>query len=300
MRITRRMCLAAILAILVTPSTGAAPSSVVPEELVDIYRSALTLTNDPPAALPRQVLCDAKVGRREHVTYIGVEPRVALLAARTNRPLDDASADVWLTQRYVIAEGGLPSPRGADPRRSTATMDWGYVFDRNDDGLIDHLLFLESPRPLWMEDAAVTKPKVIGLITGREFKMAFEKTEMVFWHMSDRNLDGRHDAVIVPLFDEATGWIDSVLFSWDGDFDGTYDECVSANTLLENVHPCAQRDGQFFVPGKQLQGLLKLPPEFDFIEYFNAAAEKCRSDRPAFYRGPAEVPAGAFLISGSD
>jgi hypothetical protein len=287
-----RVSLAVLLAIVTTTVTGAAESSPVPEALLDIYRSALSLTNDPPSALPRQIICAAEMKRGEHVTYLGIQPQLALLAARTDRPLKDPSADIWLTQRYVVPQGGLPSPRGADPRRATATMDWGYVFDRNGDGLVDHFALLESPMPLWMEDESVAKPRITGQITGRDFKMAFERTEMVFWHMSDLDFDGRHDAVIVPLLDEATGWIDSVLFSWDGDFDGTYEECTFfAKILLENPRPCAQRDGRFYVPGKQLKGLLEIPPDFDFIGHLNEARSKCGAGQFSFYRGPAEVPA---------
>lgn len=275
-----------------TGVSGAASDSQasdLPPALQSAYRAAYRFTQNPPRDPHLRVSCAVRLGGH-YVSFVGLEDAPSFIVAFTKRRLADPSQDIWLKQKYILKRG-LPHFIGRDPRRDTATMNWAYVFDRNGDGRVDYLAFLESPMPVWPEGEKGEKPRILGNILGKDYKMAFRNVKMVFWHLADQNFDGRADAVMVPMRDKKTGWIDSLLAAWDANFDGHYGHCSYFEGLLPGrPHACMTSASRYYAPGKELMGLRKVPPGPGLFEQINKAAAECHFGPKAFYRWVDDVP----------
>jgi len=85
----------------------------------------------------------------------------------------------------------------------SSTQHFGYVFDLNDDGAYDHVVFSQ------------------GIQMAKPFKII-----STFYHMIDTNYDGQIDAWVRPDTDlDHDGAVDEGVFSWlyDVDYDGRID-----------------------------------------------------------------------------
>lgn len=144
-------------------SKGRSDSGVL-KKVIQPYRSVHELTQAPLQESGLVVSCEAKLGER-YVTFLGYEANSPLVAAFTKHRLRNPSADVILHELYVMKRG-LPHPIGYDPRSETPTMDWAYILDRNGDGHVEYLAYLESPMAVKPPDHEGNLPPIIGAISG--------------------------------------------------------------------------------------------------------------------------------------
>jgi len=265
--------------------------------LLGAYREVYELTQAPPEDPELTNLCQSRVAG-EFVTFIGLERSKPFIVAVTERRLRDPSEDITLEPLYVTRSGPseiggirrLPSPVGYDPRAKAPTMDWAYILDRNSDGRIDYLAYLESPMPIVPVEHEGELPVVTGVMTGAAYKLAVASTEMVFWHLSDDDFDNHHDGVAVPLRDEHSGWIDRVLLARDSKFDGKYAACAYFDVrTLEHAGACVESNAGWRVPGKQLKGIGRVPPDLSLFETINRGASSCRLEGGNFYATAQEL-----------
>lgn len=244
-----------------------------------------SVTDDPRPRLI--IVCEAPIDDR-YITFIGLNNERALVAAITSARLHNASQDILLSPIYEMV-GVVPNPRASDPRSDTATMDWAYIFDRNGDGRIDYLAYLESALPVLPEDYEGEIPDVSDeTLTKHELQLLLRSTKMVFWHMQDANFDGEHDVFFVPMTNDKLGgiWIDSWLLAQDQDFDGTYDQCsYFVRSLRGESADCVSDDAKYRVPGRSFAGLeeVPLPASVDLFARINESAAYCALDQSAFY-----------------
>lgn len=190
---------------------------------------------------------------------------------------------------YVLRHG-LPQPRGYDPRAKGATMDWGYIFDRNNDGRIDYLAYLESARAVRPAHYTGQLPPIIGSITGKAMKLAIANTHMVFWHSIDLQFDRKSTALIMPMVDRRTGWVDStMLILKSGDHKNDWQCSYFDGSALHDAKPCMTRGAEYVVPAKKILGIRPIPPTVDHLKLTNVAAGRCGFGRGSFYQTALEV-----------
>jgi hypothetical protein len=166
------------------------------------------------------------------------------------------------------------------------TLNWAYIFDRNHDGKVDYLAFLDGPLPVVPEDWKGDLPNLTSPITGKEFKeIVIPNLKLLFWHMADDNYDGYPDGIAVSLQNLESGWFDGWMLARDLDFDGHYDFCKSYQGRLHSeLGDCEGTSTDYHVPNKELSGLIKVPSGQDIFLFINEAAEKCQLTGESFHR----------------
>lgn len=291
MSVSARARIPILLAAAIAMPASAAPQTQqaqVPEHLNALYRSVYELTQSPPPKPRLMHVCEVRADGR-YVTFVGVQRHRALIVAFTPGPLDDPSRDISLAPLFVLRHG-LPQPIGYDPRVKDATMDWGYIFDRNNDGRVDYLAHLEAPLPVRPAQYPGELPPLLGSITGKALKLAIANTRMVFWHAIDLNFDGASNALVLSMMDRRNGWVDATLLMTKSKHDENGWRCSYFDgSALRGPKPYETRGAEYVVPGKKILGFRKIPPTLDYLKRINAAAARCGLGPGSFYQTPAGV-----------
>ena len=257
----------------------AAPDAKGPAGDLATFRvNAETKTRDHPDNAKLRTLCSAKI-EKSVVTFVTDDGVHVLVVAITPRPLADPRKDIWLDFKWVYPRSGGPyqSARGG-PEGPTGTLDWAYVYDRNQDDRIDYLAYLDGPNVVIPHPRPANLPRLTGRLTKQQVDFAQRHTRQVFWHMSDDDFDGQVDGFIVPTRDRQSGWIDGQMLVHSSAFDGNYDQCRFVPNAAGTPDARCRRTGQGYgVPGKTLSGLLRVPAGDDFglLELLNEAARAC-------------------------
>ena len=211
-----------------------------------------------------QVRCRQKAGSG-YVTFVALEGGI-LLAVFSSEAFDDPAAVIRLSAPVE----GLPSG---------TTMDWGYVLDRNADGAVDYLAFLDGPAPMAPADRAGDLPDLRKPVSGKALReIIIPNIRLLFWHLADENFDRRHDLAATSARNLDNGWIDSWVVTHDADFDGVYESCgVFDRQIRVELGRCEGDATGYRAPGRKLSGVPFLPPGPDnrFLESINRAAEGC-------------------------
>ena len=87
-------------------------------------------------------------------------------------------------------------------------LDWGYVFDRNADGMIDYLAFLVGAIPVRPEGFKGDLPKRGGRISADQINLYNQHARLVFTHIADDNFDGMVDGLVYGVREPDDIWID--------------------------------------------------------------------------------------------
>lgn len=225
-----------------------------------------------------RTLCSTKI-EDTVVTFISDDGVRVLIVAVTAHALADPRKDIWLDFKVVFPKGGVPwmSSRGG-PEGPTGTMDWAYVYDRNQDDRIDYLTYLDGPNPVIPHPRPATLPNLNGRLTTEHIRFVQRHTRQVFWHMADDDFDGLVDGFVVPTRDRRSGWIDGQMLVHSSAFDGGFDQCSFVPSAAGTPAAGCRHTGQGYqVPGKTLSGLLRVPMGDDFrlLEMINEAAREC-------------------------
>ncbi len=183
------------------------PAVSAQRTLLDFYPVARDRAAAPPDESALKLVCEKELtGDAVPAAYRGLRlsllsagtPRL-LLAAFSRKKLGDPKEALSLHVRY----DPLPT---ALPRRS-GTYDWGYLYDRNGDGRVDYLVYLQNAHPVLPDSVPADFPMPTAGAEGRLrvsgallFKM-IELGQMVFRHYADDDFDGRVDGVVMEEFD---------------------------------------------------------------------------------------------------
>ena len=277
------------------PAVMPTPGAVLPPDdfYLAVRRFSQSISDDTRPGLIS--ICES-TGDDGHISFLGSNNDRAFIAALTEDQLHSPSQDVSLSPLFEMV-GQLPNPRAFDPRSDTATLDWAFIFDRNGDGLVDYLAYLEGALPVFPENFHGRLPDLSDNKANKEeLLLLLSSTRMVFWHMQDANFDGRHDMLFVPMTNDKLfgAWIDSWLITRDLDFDGQYDQCSYWTTSLAGEPlECASRKGKYRVPGRSFAGIreLPLPQSVDLFGRINKGAAGCGLGRLSFYADTDDIVA---------
>jgi hypothetical protein len=133
------------------------------------------------------------------LSLLGDQPGVIRLAAFTRAKIRDPRQVISLSMRYAPLPTAMPGPAG--------TLDWGYVYDRNGDGRVDYLAYLQNAHPVLPDPvpadfpAAERNPDGSIRATKALLYAMIELGQMVFRHFADDDFDGRVDGMVVEEFD---------------------------------------------------------------------------------------------------
>jgi len=256
-------------------------------QMLDFLPSVLQLTNDPPRESLLTISCQSQFnpGDRageKYAAVLGVERNKALIIAFSPHKLEQP----WLTMTLR----GVFVPAGESHPTDKGTMDWAYVFDRNEDGVIDFFSFLVGP--VWISPegdvSSEDMPSVKGGVQQEFFDTNRDKLRMAFWHLVDENHDGDHDGLIARTVNEASGWVDGWVIVTDSDFDTQYDTCTWTKGGFDgDTQNCVSDEEGFRVPGMAIAGIASLPPpRMSYLDAFNEVVRACKLDADHLYSKP--------------
>lgn len=244
--------------------------------LMEFFPGAYSVTQLPLPQSALEIRCQKHInkGWKAYVSFIGMKKGPIFLVVFTGKKFKAPGKNLFtLSPRKGIPAGG--------------TRNWGYVFDRNHDGKVDYLAFLDGPSPVAPDEQNGDLPNLTKQFTGKELKeIIIPNTKLVFWHMADDNYDGYHDGVAVSMRKLESGWIDGWIVARDVDFDGRYDSCKFFQGKLHSEHgDCEEDPVGYHVTNRKPSGLLKIPPPREsFLSMINAAAEKCQLSGDSFHK----------------
>lgn len=245
------------------------------EDYIAFFPKAYPVTQIPITGLRElEIRCQKRVAMR-YVSFVGFGEGYIFLVVITKHEFEAPAINlIDVAPDNVIPPGG--------------TMDWGYVFDRNHDGKVDYLAFLDGANLVVPDDWTGDLPDQSTTFTEETFKeLVLPNMKLLFWHLADDNFDGYHDGTAVSTRNVESGWIDGWIAARDTDFDGNYDSCnYFQGRFRTDVGPCEGTPSSYRVPNKELSGIRQIPPSKDFyFQLINAAAEKCNFSGESFYRG---------------
>jgi hypothetical protein len=181
--------------------------AVAQRDLTSFYSTARDRAAAPPDEASLTVVCDKELKgadvpegyRGLHLSLLSAgSPRI-LLAAFSKKRLGEPKQAISLHVRYAPLPTALPSASG--------TLDWGYLYDRNGDGRVDYLVYLQNAHPVLPDPLPPDFPRVEAGAEGRIRVSApllhamIDLGEMVFRHYADDNFDGRVDGAVLEEFD---------------------------------------------------------------------------------------------------
>lgn len=237
--------------------TGAVSPLAAQGDALAFHATAQATINAPPAADSLRVACTREVRAGE--THIAAQGWFSLLTA----PRDSA---IWLAAftlrrithvRDAIATSPRWSPMPTARPGPNGSLDWAWIWDRNGDGLVDYVAYLQNahavlpdplpdsfPTPTRNADGSfsVTAPLLYAVI---------DHAAMVFRHYADDDFDGRVDVAVTEEFDSARpmfvrGWV----VSRASKLDGVVDEAWAFRHAITDTTRILPReaDGSYRIP----------------------------------------------------
>jgi hypothetical protein len=201
-----------------------ATATVAPGDFLSFYPKAVAQTPSPADLSRYGIECTVPIEEGYFTLARTMDGRSALIAF-TRRPVTDLSE--------ALSFG-----------RPTKSLDWGLVYDRNGDGWVDYVVYLDGALFVENESVAGRIPKRPGAksinlkeMAPGELQIMLENTRLVFIHHADDNFDGKSDAIVGVLWDpERPAWIyrravlRSHAFTQEIDEDWTFVTDITART----------------------------------------------------------------------
>jgi hypothetical protein len=187
------------------PAKPAGADAIIPPgDFVSFYPRAAALTASPPKLARFGIECSVSTAWGYFTLARTEDGRAALFVLTKKGPVTDVAKVISFDK--IIPIGGAPMPN----------YDWGFLYDRNGDGWVDYLVFLEGAHPVKTEEISGLIPKKPGAkfgdpikISSRgEMELIIDHFQLVFTHNADDNFDGKSDGVVAALRDtENPNWI---------------------------------------------------------------------------------------------
>lgn len=202
----RQACAATFIALLGISPLGA--QAAAQSDLLSFYAAAQATVESPPPANRLTVRCAQELPSAENV--FGATGWVSFLA-----PPRESSAWIAAFTTGRIRRPGealsttvLFSPFPTAKPNASATLDWGYVWDRNGDGRVDYIAYLQNSLAILPDPLPDSFPTPTRTADGK-FEMStpflhalIDHAAMVFRHYADDDFDGRVDGAVYEDFDD--------------------------------------------------------------------------------------------------
>ena len=223
------------------------------------------------------------------LSFLTTERGRIQIAALTKAPIARPAGAIALKPRFNPLPTARVGPAG--------TMDWAYLYDRNGDGRIDYLVYLQNayavlPEPL---PANFPKPEMRpdGSVRGSMdlLHAMIYNAHMVFSHYADDRFDGRVDAVVVPEFDAERPPFVRGYVAYRAAGEGHAEEAWTFRTSIgERIRTLARDADEGYLlptpePGKTEPAGRRLERGTQLLGLFNAALARCPPGAGAVERG---------------
>lgn len=124
------------------------------------------------------------------------------------------------------------------------TAEWGWVYDRNGDGRIDWMSYVESTVYYVPEEGV---PDELALAAGGE--LLSDAVRITFIHTVDADFDGRPDHMIGVPSEVESGWGEGAMMISLDDGNGGSDCTWHSDYRRADDRACVARDGSFVTVG---------------------------------------------------
>ncbi len=213
------------------------------------------------------------------LSFLTTERGRIQIAALTKAPIARPAEAIALKPRFNPLPTARVGPAG--------TLDWAYVYDRNGDGRIDYLVYLQNayavlPEPL-PPDFPKPEMRPDGSVRGSMdlLHAMIYNAQMVFSHYADDRFDGRVDAVVVPEFDAERPPFVRGYVAYRAPGEGHAEEAWTFRTSIgERIRTLARdADKGYLLPtaeaGKTEPAGKRLARGTQLLGLFNAALARC-------------------------
>jgi hypothetical protein len=182
--------------------------------------------------------------------------------------------------------------------RPGVTPDWGYVFDRNQDGRVDYIAYMEGPRAVAPSGETEELPILTGkkfTLTGNQIVFLASNQPLGFWHVADDNYDGKIDGFAMRANAVINGWSYGWMVVESTGFNDKFDKCTyySEHDKSETYSCESINEGhEYIVQGKFKSRSMPIEMYNKWMSMANDAASGCKLDAKNFYEKP-----GTFAVS---
>ena len=289
MSLARKLLAPALLASLLSPAAAEEPART-PPGILDFYATARAAAASPVDEKALVVLCqeapaaEAPKGYESlWVSFIGTAPSQVLLFAFTKERFASPSEVVTLRPRY----NPLPTARFS----KSATLDWGYVHDRDADGRVDYVAYLQNahavlPDPL-PEGFPTARPGPDGTVKNVSKELLYavvDSAQMVFRHYADDDRDGKFDAMVIEEFDpDRPMFVKDWVVYRPSKPGGPIDEAWAFRGDIQERRRAVERGPEGYLLPAEATGERRAPVEGQlaaasrWLQVVNHALERCRA-----------------------
>ena len=262
--------------------------------ITSYYLNAEDQSRSPPPEESLRIVCQKKqkangyITKDHYITFIGVEDQKVLLFALTDKKMRDARKSIYLTTRIfteptIRISGGGPG----------VTQDWGYVFDRNQDGLVDYLAFMLGPLPVapigYKKDLPNLSDSKLQMTLGTVAKIYVPNSPLAYWHVADDNSDGSVDGFAKRALSLDNGWSYGWIVVKSSAFNNTFDKCRYYSEHDKNKsYLCepTEEGHSYIVSDKHKASSMPIEIYDEWLLAVNSAIKECKLDATYFYTLP--------------
>jgi hypothetical protein len=223
------------------------------------------------------------------LSFLTTERGRVQIAALTKAPIVQPEEVIALRPRF----NPLPTARVGP----AATLDWAYVYDRNGDGRVDYLVYLQNAHAVLPEPLPPDFPKPEVLPGGRVLgsmqllRAMVENAQMVFRHYADERFTGRVDAVVVGEFDDERPMFVRGYVAYLAPREGRAEEAWAFRaSVRERTRVLVPDPGRGYLlpteePGRTEPAAARLEQGTRLLGLFNAALARCPAGTGTVERG---------------
>jgi hypothetical protein len=168
-------------------------------------------------------------------------------------------------------------------------LDWGYVFDRNADGMVDYFAFLVGAIPVKPESFQGELPKRGGRITADQINLHNRHARLVFVDIADDDFDGKIDGFVFGVREPDEIWIDRWVAARSTKGDGQLDQAWFFINDIASRTGVPERSGEGWAVARVGSTTAVLDgPELtawsDYVARLNRVAKSCGFGPTTFNR----------------